>query len=116
LAFTEPFYLSTRHGSLFRPGRIIFRDSTILYFLPTRFIFRRFTIFYFLPSRFIVRRFTIVYFDRAALSFDASRSFISTEPHHLSELHDRLVFTEPHYLSEFHGSLFFARTPFDLKR
>jgi hypothetical protein len=45
----------------------------------------------------IVRRFTTVCFDRAALSFGASRNFISTEPNYLSELHD---------------NLFFARTPF----
>jgi hypothetical protein len=63
----EPPYRSTLHDSLFR------------------------------PSRFIFQHFKIVCFDRAALSFGASRQFISTESH---------------YLSALHNSLFFARTPF----
>ncbi len=92
--------------------KIVWHFPIVWFFLPSRFIFRNSTIFYFRPSRSIFWYFTIVCFDRAALSFDASRSFISTEPHHLSELHDILVSIESYYLSEFHGSLFFARTPF----
>jgi len=60
----------------------------------------------------IFRNFTIVYFDRAALSFGASRWFVSTEPFYRSAFHDILFLPSRIIFRNFTTVYFFARTPF----